>query len=111
MINIFETYPGIKKFLDDAVAHAKEEEVCNDARAPQMNGTASSNFMRRNFTGESGDECPDPGDNCRYYENRNEWYQQAFKERADEVTDCHFRCTMSFSLEAKIETRKCRGKS
>ena len=47
----FETYPGIKKFLDDSVAHAKEEgyAVTLFGRRRPVPELKSSNFMQRNF--------------------------------------------------------------
>ena len=50
----FETYPGIKKFLDDSVAHAKEKgyAVTLFGRRRPVPELKSSNFMQRNF-GES----------------------------------------------------------
>ena len=49
--NYFNTYPGIKKFLDDAVAHAKENgyvETLFGRRRP-VPELSSSNFMQRSF--------------------------------------------------------------
>ena len=47
----FETYPGIKKFLDDSVTHAKEEgyAVTLFGRRRPIPELKSSNFMQRNF--------------------------------------------------------------
>lgn len=47
----FETYPGIKKFLDDSVAHAKEKgyAVTLFGRRRPIPELKSSNFMQRNF--------------------------------------------------------------
>ena len=47
----FETYPGIKKFLDDSVTHAKEEgyAVTLFGRRRPIQELKSSNFMQRNF--------------------------------------------------------------
>ena len=47
----FETYPGIKKFLDDAVAHAKENGYVATmfGRRRPIPELASSNFMQRQF--------------------------------------------------------------
>ena len=47
----FETYPGIKKFLDDAVAHAKEQGyvVTLFGRRRPVPELSSSNFMQRSF--------------------------------------------------------------
>ncbi len=47
----FETYPGIKKFLDDSVAHAKENGyvVTLFGRRRPIPELKSSNFMQRNF--------------------------------------------------------------
>ena len=47
----FETYPGIKKFLDDAVAHAKEQGyvVTLFGRRRPVPELSSSNFMQRQF--------------------------------------------------------------
>ena len=47
----FETYPGIKKFLDDTVAHAKEMGyvVTLFGRRRPVPELASSNFMQRAF--------------------------------------------------------------
>lgn len=47
----FETYPGIKKFLDDSVAHAKEKgyAVTLFGRRRPVPELKSSNFMQRNF--------------------------------------------------------------
>ncbi len=47
----FETYPGIKKFLDDCVAHAKEKgyAVTLFGRRRPVPELKSSNFMQRNF--------------------------------------------------------------
>lgn len=47
----FETYPGIKKFLDDAVAHAKEKgyAVTLFGRRRPVPELKSSNFMQRSF--------------------------------------------------------------
>ena len=47
----FETYPGIKKFLDDSVKHAKEEgyAVTLFGRRRPIPELKSSNFMQRNF--------------------------------------------------------------
>lgn len=47
----FETYPGIKKFLDDSVAHAKENgyAVTLFGRRRPVPELKSSNFMQRNF--------------------------------------------------------------
>lgn len=49
--NYFETYPGIKRFLDDTVAHAKEEGyvVTLFGRRRPVPELKSSNFMQRNF--------------------------------------------------------------
>ncbi len=49
--NYFETYPGIKCFLDDTVAHAKEEGyvVTLFGRRRPVPELKSSNFMQRNF--------------------------------------------------------------
>ena len=47
----FETYPGIKKFLDDCVANAKEKgyAVTLYGRRRPVPELKSSNFMQRNF--------------------------------------------------------------
>lgn len=47
----FETYPGIKKFLDDSVEHAKEKgyAVTLFGRRRPVPELKSSNFMQRNF--------------------------------------------------------------
>ena len=47
----FETYPGIKKFLDDAVKQAKEEGYVTTlfGRRRPVPELASSNFMQRSF--------------------------------------------------------------
>lgn len=47
----FETYPGIKKFLDDAVTHAKEKgyAVTLFGRRRPVPELKSSNFMQRSF--------------------------------------------------------------
>ena len=47
----FETYPGIKKFLDDCVANAKEKgyAVTLFGRRRPVPELKSSNFMQRNF--------------------------------------------------------------
>ena len=47
----FESYPGIKKFLDDAVAHAKEQGyvVTLFGRRRPVPELSSSNFMQRQF--------------------------------------------------------------
>lgn len=47
----FETYPGIKKFLDDAVAHAKENGYVSTlfGRRRPIPELSSSNFMQRQF--------------------------------------------------------------
>ncbi len=49
--NYFETYPGIKKFLDDSVANAKEKgyAVTLFGRRRPVPELKSSNFMQRNF--------------------------------------------------------------
>ena len=49
--NYFETYPGIKRFLDDTVAHAKTEGyvVTLFGRRRPVPELKSSNFMQRNF--------------------------------------------------------------
>ncbi len=49
--NYFETYPGIKKFLDDSVSHAKEKgyAVTLFGRRRPIPELKSSNFMQRNF--------------------------------------------------------------
>lgn len=49
--NYFETYPGIKRFLDDTVAHAKAEGyvVTLFGRRRPVPELKSSNFMQRNF--------------------------------------------------------------
>ncbi|HAX51360.1 DNA polymerase I [Muricomes intestini] len=49
--NYFETYPGIKRFLDDTVAHAKEEGyvVTLFGRRRPVPELKSSNFMQRSF--------------------------------------------------------------
>lgn len=47
----FETYPGVKKFLDDSVEHAKEKgyAVTLFGRRRPVPELKSSNFMQRNF--------------------------------------------------------------
>ena len=47
----FETYPGVKKFLDDSVEHAKEKgyAVTLFGRRRPVPELQSSNFMQRNF--------------------------------------------------------------
>jgi len=49
--NYFKTYPGIKTFLDDAVAHAKEEGyvVTLFGRRRPVPELESGNFMQRSF--------------------------------------------------------------
>ncbi len=49
--NYFNTYPGIKKFLDAAVAHAKEEGYVKTlfGRRRPVPELSSSNFMQRAF--------------------------------------------------------------
>lgn len=49
--NYFRTYPGIKKFLDDAVAHAKEKGYVTTlfGRRRPVPELKSSNFMQRSF--------------------------------------------------------------
>ncbi len=49
--NYFNTYPGIKKFLDDAVSHAKEEGYVKTlfGRRRPVPELSSSNFMQRSF--------------------------------------------------------------
>ena len=47
----FQTYPGIKRFLDDAVAHAREEGYVTTlfGRRRPVPELASSNYMQRSF--------------------------------------------------------------
>ena len=47
----FRTYPGIKRFLDDAVAHAREEGYVTTlfGRRRPVPELASSNYMQRSF--------------------------------------------------------------
>lgn len=47
----FETYPGVKQFLDDTVAHAKEEGYVSTlyGRRRPVPELKSSNFMQRSF--------------------------------------------------------------
>ena len=47
----FRTYPGIKRFLDDAVAHAKEKGyvVTLFGRRRPVPELSSSNYMQRSF--------------------------------------------------------------
>ena len=47
----FETYPGVKKFLDDQVAHAKENGFVRTffGRIRPIPELSSSNFMQRSF--------------------------------------------------------------
>lgn len=49
--NYFETYPGIKRFLDEQVAHAKEKGYVTTlfGRRRPVPELKSSNFMQRNF--------------------------------------------------------------
>lgn len=49
--NYFETYPGIKQFLDDAVAQAKNEGYVTTlfGRRRPVPELQSSNFMQRSF--------------------------------------------------------------
>ena len=49
--NYFNTYPGIKKFLDDAVSHAKEKGYVTTlfGRRRPVPELSSSNFMQRSF--------------------------------------------------------------
>ena len=49
--NYFKTYPGIKTFLDDTVAHAKEMGyvVTLFGRRRPVPELSSSNFMQRSF--------------------------------------------------------------
>ena len=49
--NYFQTYPGIKTFLDDAVAHAKQKgyAVTLYGRRRPVPELKSSNFMQRSF--------------------------------------------------------------
>ena len=49
--NYFNTYPGIKTFLDDAVAHAKEHGYVTTlfGRRRPVPEISSSNFMQRSF--------------------------------------------------------------
>jgi len=49
--NYFNTYPGIKKFLDDAVIHAKEHGYVTTlfGRRRPVPELSSSNFMQRSF--------------------------------------------------------------
>ena len=47
----FETYPGVKRFMDDAVAHAKEKQYSLTLykRRRPIPEIASKNFMQRSF--------------------------------------------------------------
>ena len=80
----FETYPGIKKFLDDAVAHAKEQGyvVTLFGRRRPVPELSSSNFMQRQF-GER--VAMNPGNGCRYHENRNDRCGQRASHEKHEI--------------------------
>ena len=66
----FKTYPGIKTFLDDTVAHAKEMGyVVTVRKKTSGSGTFFQQFYAAFLRRESGNECTNPGNRSRYYEN------------------------------------------
>lgn len=66
----FETYPGVKKFLDGEVAKGKEMgyvETMYGRRRP-IPELKSANFMQRSFGERVAMNSPIPGNGGRYYE-------------------------------------------
>ena len=60
----FETYPGIKTFLDDTVASCQRTWIRGDVvwkKTPDAGAEVQSNFMQRSFRRACGDECADSG--------------------------------------------------
>ena len=70
----FRTYPGIKRFLDDAVAHAREEGYVATlfGRRRPVPELASSNYMQRSFGERVAMNAPDPGDGGGHHQDRHE---------------------------------------
>ena len=61
--NYFQTYPGIKAFLDDSVAHAKEKGYVSTlyGRRRPVPELKSSNFMQRGFGERVAMNAPNQG--------------------------------------------------
>lgn len=79
----FETYPGIKKFLDDAVAHAKEEGYVTTlyGRRRPVPELSSSNFMQRNFGERVAMNAPIQGTAADIMKIAMNGVNRAFKEK------------------------------
>ena len=67
----FETYPGVKKFLDDSVENAKEKRICSYVvrQKETCAGIKIEQFYAKEFRRESCDECSDTRNRSRYHEN------------------------------------------
>ena len=70
----FVSYPGVKKYLDDAVESAKEKgySVTLFGRRRPIPELKSGNFMQKSFGERVAMNAPIQGTACRYYENRND---------------------------------------
>lgn len=100
----FETYPGIKKFLDDAVAQAKKEGYVTTiyGRRRPVPELASSNFMQRNFGERVAMNAPIQGTAADIMKIAMNGVDRAFKERKMEsriVIQVHD----ELLIEAKLE--------
>ncbi len=67
----FETYPGIKTFLDQCVADAKEKgyAVTLFGRRRPGAGAEIQQFYAEKFWRTCGDECTDSGNCSRYHQD------------------------------------------
>ena len=86
----FETYPGVKAFLDGLVNHAKEQGYVTTlyGRRRPIPELKSSNFMQRQFGEAGGDEFPDPGHGGGYHEDRHDCRGPGAGSPGPEVADC-----------------------
>ena len=83
----FETYPGIKKFLDDSVTHAKEEgyAVTLFGRRRPIPELKSSNFMQRNFGERVAMNAPIQGTAADIMKIAMIGVNRELKEKTDEI--------------------------
>ena len=81
----FETYPGVKAFLDDLVEEAKGKGLCDHPVRPQAAGAGAEiqQFYAALLRGTGGHELPHSGHGGGYHQDRHDPSGRAAEAAAD----------------------------
>ncbi len=99
----FETYPGVKEFLDGLVADAKETGLCGQHVWPKTShaGTEIRQFHAAFLRRAGGHELPDPGNSGGHHEDCHDRVDRELKAEG-----LKSRIVLQVHDELLVETRK-----